>query len=81
MNDTDDMEMPTACDLCGEWFDLNDGHPCHKCHIVYCPQCARDTDDGWRCLRCVPDESERPLHAASRRRTRRQTKSGEGGEL
>lgn len=54
--DTDDMEMPTPCEACGEIFDLLDGKPCHECHIVFCPGCARDTDDGWRCYRCKPEQ-------------------------
>jgi hypothetical protein len=51
--DTDKMDMPTQCDKCGDWFDLNDGKPCHRCHIVFCPECARyDDEDGWICVKC-----------------------------
>ncbi len=46
------MEMPTPCDNCGEVFDLNDGHPCHNCNIVFCSECAGFTSAGWRCIRC-----------------------------
>ena len=45
--------MPTPCVSCGNTFDLNDGNPCHKCHTVFCRDCARDVEDvGWRCVRC-----------------------------
>ena len=39
----DEDSMPTPCEACGKIFDLNDGKPCHKCHVVFCPDCARYT--------------------------------------
>lgn len=58
--DFDDDSMPTPCEICAAIFDLPDGKPCHKCHKVFCPDCARDTDDGWRCMRCKPDATVTP---------------------
>lgn len=56
----DEDSMPTPCASCGEIFCLNDGNPCHKCHIVYCPDCARYTDeDGWGCYKCSSDKKKR----------------------
>ena len=56
-----EMEMPCPCDVCGDWFDLNDGNPCHQCNKVFCTSCA-DCDDelGWICQSCKNDIEERP---------------------
>lgn len=55
-----EMEMPCSCELCGDWFDLNDGHPCHKCNKVFCTDCAEDDDEhGWICDSCKPDPLEK----------------------
>lgn len=62
-----DMEMPTPCEICGETFDLDDGNPCHKCHKVFCPDCATDTDDGWRCNRCATPKRKKRTPAAGGR--------------
>lgn len=37
----DEMEMPTPCVNCGEWFDLNDGYGSTKWHpnITICDAC------------------------------------------
>lgn len=43
--------MPTPCAICGDLFDLNDGHPCDVCNIVLCQRCASHGRDGWRCKR------------------------------
>jgi hypothetical protein len=62
----DEDSMPTPCKACGEIFDLNDGKPCHKCHVVFCPDCARYTDeDGWRCYGCKPEKRIRKRKASS----------------
>jgi hypothetical protein len=51
----DEDSMPTPCAGCGEIFDLHDGKPCRKCHIVFCAECARWTESqGWRCYGCLP---------------------------
>ncbi len=38
------FEMPTPCEHCGEWFDLNDGYPSRKWHkdITICPKCHNE---------------------------------------
>jgi hypothetical protein len=40
--ETDKMEMPTPCQHCGEWFDLNDG--CHSVkwypNTIICEKCG-----------------------------------------
>lgn len=35
------MEMPTLCQRCGEWFDLNDGYGSKKWYpgIIICESC------------------------------------------
>jgi|GEM_PF-1714630 len=42
----EEMEMPTPCQHCGKWFDLNDGHGSEKWHkgIVICPTCGREEE-------------------------------------
>ncbi len=39
---TEEMEMPTPCQKCGEWFDLNDGRSSEKWFpdTVICEKCA-----------------------------------------
>lgn len=39
---TDTMEMPTPCQKCGSWFDLNDGCPSEKWFpdTVICEKCG-----------------------------------------
>lgn len=36
------MEMPTPCEHCGEWFDLNDGYQSDKWHpdTIICSGCG-----------------------------------------
>lgn len=41
----DCMEMPCMCD-CGNWFDLNDGHPRKDSNIVVCEGCHRKEQEG-----------------------------------
>lgn len=38
----DDMEMPTPCQKCDNWFDLNDGVGSEKWYprTVICPECG-----------------------------------------
>jgi hypothetical protein len=68
MFDEDDDAMPTPCTICGEVFDLNDGKPCRMCRKVFCPDCARWTDEhGWRCVRCEP-VAPPPRRAGKRKR-------------
>jgi len=47
---TEFMEMPCRCDLCGDWFDLNDGNGCKVCHQVYCEDCLEEPFD--TCKNC-----------------------------
>lgn len=37
----EEMEMPTPCQRCGEWFDLNNGYGSKKWHpnVVICSDC------------------------------------------
>lgn len=51
-----EMDMPTPCFICGDTFELMEGHPCHKCHQTFCRKCARDTDVGWRCAKCETEK-------------------------
>ena len=45
-------DMPCPCE-CGEWFDLNNGNPCHQCNKVFCTDCADCHEDhGWICESC-----------------------------
>lgn len=40
-DETDDMEMPCPCIICGDWFELNDGFAdqIRKKDTVICPVC------------------------------------------
>ncbi len=44
--ETDEMEMPTPCQHCGEWFDLNDGCPSEKWYpnTVICEKCGEQEE-------------------------------------
>jgi len=35
-----EMEMPTPCDRCGDWFDLNDGGSSKDGKIQICRSCS-----------------------------------------
>lgn len=41
MENFGEMDMPTPCESCGDWFDLNDGYGSDKWHpdIVICVKC------------------------------------------
>jgi hypothetical protein len=53
------MECPTPCEACDEIFDLEDGKPCHKCHTIFCPDCAQYVEGtGWRCEACLLPHEE-----------------------
>lgn len=43
----EEMEMPTPCTHCGEWFDLNDGYGSEKWHkgIVICESCYEEEQE------------------------------------
>lgn len=40
------MDMPTPCQHCGGWFDLNDGYGSEKWHkdITICPTCYAEEE-------------------------------------
>lgn len=42
----DEMEMPTPCRSCGEWFDLNDGYGSEKWYpnTVICKTCREEEE-------------------------------------
>lgn len=63
----DEESMPTPCKKCGRVFDLYDGVPCHKCHVIFCRDCARDTDDGYRCFKCKPRTKHERKEAGTNR--------------
>ena len=44
MENTEEMEMPCPCNICGEWFDLNDGFGSKKWYpnTVICEPCYQD---------------------------------------
>ncbi len=44
------MDMPCQCEICGEWFELNDGNPCGVCKKIYCDECLDEPFD--TCLDC-----------------------------
>lgn len=46
MCNTDNMEMPTPCQQCGKWFDLNDGNTSQKWfpNTVICESCADEEE-------------------------------------
>jgi hypothetical protein len=37
----EEMEMPTPCEFCGSWFDLNDGYASLRpnVNIMICKEC------------------------------------------
>lgn len=37
-DDSDEMDMPCPCQICGKIFDLNNGVACEN--IVYCEECG-----------------------------------------
>ena len=41
IEDFGEDDMPCLCEVCNEWFDLNDGctHP-RKDHVIICESCA-----------------------------------------
>lgn len=41
-NNYEEMEIPTPCQKCGEWFDLNDGSASEKWFpkTIICPECG-----------------------------------------
>ena len=43
---SEEMDMPTLCQHCGKWFDLNDGHGSEKWYpnTVICPKCGREEE-------------------------------------
>ena len=56
--ENEEMEMPTPCEHCGEWFDLNDGYGSEKWHpnTVICENCYEkeseeiEEDDHWESI-------------------------------
>lgn len=62
----ENMEMPTPCQHCGNWFDLNDGVGSEKWHpnTVICEECAdleekeMDRDDLIRSLKAELADAE-----------------------
>lgn len=42
--DPDEMDMPCACDICGDCFDLHDGNPSsdRTDNTIYCPNCVKE---------------------------------------
>lgn len=36
----EEMEMPTLCKVCGDWFDLNDGGPSADYKYQICKDCS-----------------------------------------
>lgn len=40
----EEMEMPTPCHNCGEWFDLNEGSPSYKWFpsTIICSDCEHE---------------------------------------
>lgn len=45
--DTEEMDMPTPCQKCGEWFDLNDGRGSKKWFpkTVICESCFEEEEE------------------------------------
>jgi hypothetical protein len=53
-DENEEMEMPCACQKCGEWFDLNDGYGskkwfpntviCEDCHKIEEEEIERDEE-------------------------------------
>lgn len=41
-SELEEMEMPTPCQKCGEWFELNDGAASEKWfpRTIICPECG-----------------------------------------
>ena len=46
MEEFEEMEMPTPCVHCGEWFDLNDGYGSDKWHpnTTICAKCHEEEE-------------------------------------
>lgn len=71
------MEMPTPCQHCGEWFDLNDGHTSNKWYpnTVICSDCETleeveiGRDEEIEDLRRVIDNAEFDIKNAEERLT------------
>jgi hypothetical protein len=59
------MEMPTPCNECGEWFDLNDGGPSADGKTQICSDCSekeglyKEISDGVDELYALISDSER----------------------
>lgn len=70
-----EMEMPTPCQHCGEWFDLNDGCTSEKWYpnTVICDDCANEEeiemalDDEIENLMCSIDDARFTIDEATRR--------------